>query len=146
MLDVKAFKFEDILDIEPKPEHLQTVSKIRSDRDRYEGRMVYDGFTARGESNSVACAGIVGEWTGRGVCWCVIDKNASLRFMVSFTSAVIDYLDRSQPEPYRRLEMTVQNGFDKALAWAMRLGFSIECIAEKYDEQGNDHILMSRIK
>lgn len=75
-----------------------------------------------GEEGVMCIAGVQGQWQGRGVAWCLLDKRAAKR-MLAMTRTVLRYLDGLN---YARLEMYVDAGFHEGCRWATMLGFKNE--------------------
>jgi len=94
------------------------------------------------ESNVLAIAGIAPQWENRAIMWSMISPLAG-RNMVAIHRAVIAKIDEV---PFRRLEATVDVGFEPGLRWMRMLGFSVEGYLRAYRPDGGDQILYSRIK
>ena len=79
-------------------------------------------FTALDDDGVIACAGVAEVWEGRGLAWALIGASAG-RHMLSVHRAVAGFLKQA---PYRRIEATVDDGFDEAHRWMRMLGFTLE--------------------
>lgn len=79
-------------------------------------------FTAKDGDNVIACAGVAEVWTGRAMAWALISEQAGRHFL-GIHRAVDGFLKQAQ---YRRIEATVDDGFDQAHRWMRMLGFQCE--------------------
>jgi len=84
-----------------------------------EGSMAY---TALEGDEVLACGGIIDVWPGRGLGWMFLSQNAGRR-MLSITRAVKRAIEAY---PLRRIEITVDDGFENGHQWARMLGFRLE--------------------
>lgn len=89
------------------------------------------------------CCGTAKQWEGRFVVWSVLSKFATKKKFVWISRKVKSYFDKSD---IRRLEMTIDVGFDQGVRWAELLGFKRECKMEKFNPDGTDAWLFSRVK
>lgn len=91
----------------------------------------------------VGAAGIYPIWHGRAICWALLGANAGPYF-VQIHRAVKRFLAIQQ---FRRLECTVDCGFDAGHRWARMLGFKREAERmQAFDAAGRDHALYARIR
>ena len=71
------------------------------------------------DGRPVACGGVIELWPGRGYAWALLADDSGPH-MHRITRTVRQFLDRA---PWRRVEMTVEAGFESGLRWARLLGF-----------------------
>lgn len=79
-------------------------------------------FTALHGETVLACAGVVEVWAGRALAWALIAEDAG-RHMLGIHRAVSGFLMQA---PYRRIEATVDEGFEAGHRWLRLMGFVLE--------------------
>lgn len=81
---------------------------------------------------------------GRGYAWALLADDSGPH-MHRITRAVRQFLDRA---PWRRVEMTVEAGFESGLRWARLLGFECETPRPMrgFAPHGADCYLFSRVR
>lgn len=99
-------------------------------------------FTGVADSEVIACAGVVMEWAGRGMCWAIVGENAGPHFR-AVHRAVSGFLAQTN---IRRLEMVVKKGFPEAHRWARMLGFKMEGCMHAYSPAGDDYYLYAKVR
>lgn len=101
-------------------------------------------FTGMVDGQVIACAGVAEVWQGRALAWALVGEAAG-RNMVALHRAVAGFLMQA---PYRRIEATVDAGFDAAHRWIKLLGFQCETPdgMRQYNPNGGDAFLYSRTK
>ena len=124
--------------------HKILLDMKRSDQDM--AVLAQDSFTAMCDDQPVCCAGFVEIWSGRGSVWSVFDRDVTHNIFLSIHRQVCQAIDAYQPKIFRRLELTVKDGFRQAHRWARSLGFEREGHMRKYDHYGNNYTLYSRIR
>lgn len=105
-------------------------------------------FTARAGSCVLACSGIVRQWHGRWSAWAIYGNVAiaNIRVMSLIARASKAFLDSQLSlNDVRRVECSVLSDFDRGHLFARRLGFTMDCVARRYDPLGRDHTLYSRV-
>lgn len=102
------------------------------------------GLAWTGEVNDrvVAVAGLLPQWENRAIAWAVISKHAGPHFR-SIHNAVHRFLIHA---PFRRIEATVDVGFDDGVRWMKMLGFEIEGYMKAYRPDGADMLLFARVR
>lgn len=89
----------------------------------------------------LGCAGIIEMWEGRGAVWSMLSGSIGRQF-VAVHRAVSGFLDASH---YRRLEATVDVGFEEGVRWIEMLGFRLETPCMKgYLPNGGDAAMYVR--
>lgn len=101
-------------------------------------------FTALADDRVLACAGVAEVWTGRALAWALLAGDAG-RHMIALHRAVAGFLAQA---PYRRIEATVDAGFDAAHRWIEMLGFQRETPdgMQGFNPDGSAAFLYSRVK
>lgn len=132
-------------------EHLARIDPGRDQGDWVERMRKYDGdphsWTGLRDGVPFICGGLARVWSGRWIGWVSFDCRVGVPAMRWITRTALIYLDRLQRhEEFRRVEMTVVDGFPSGAKWARMLGFKQEGFARCYDEFGHDHLLYSRIR
>lgn len=89
----------------------------------------------------LACAGLIPQWENRTMAWALIASEAGKHF-VSIHRAVKRTFAM---HPYRRIETTVNVGFEEGYRWANLLGFEREGLMRKYLPDGGDCYLYARV-
>lgn len=101
-------------------------------------------FTALEGDRVLACSGVVDMWDNRCVAWAYLDQRPGHHF-VSVHRAVARFLEGY---PCRRIEATVDAGFDDGHRWIKKLGFKLETPEpmQAYTPDGRAAYLYSRVK
>lgn len=96
------------------------------------------------ESNGevLAMGGIIRIWEGRGQAWMFISKNVRPH-MTALHRLVKTILINSD---LRRIEATVDVGFDAGMRWMKMLGFEMEGYMKGYMPGGSDAVLFARVR
>jgi hypothetical protein len=113
----------------------------------YYGEMIArsgDAFTVKDGEEVIMCCGCHELWNGRAEMWALVSKSAG-RHMASIHKAVKGYLLQAR---WKRIEATVDAGFDAGMRWLKMLGFENETpIPMKgYRPNGGDSYLFARVK
>lgn len=90
----------------------------------------------------VMIAGLAPQWTNRAIAWTLISQSAGKHF-VELHRYVDNFLDNSD---FRRIESTVDVGFEAGHRWMKMLGFEIEGYMKAYRPDGGDMVLYARVK
>ena len=99
-------------------------------------------FTAFDGTLVIACAGIVNCWRGRAQVWSLMSEHLP-KYRKAIHKAVSRYL---AAHPIRRLELTLDPEFSRAVAWAKRLGFTYESTMPAYGPNGELQDMYVRIQ
>lgn len=94
------------------------------------------------EGEIVAIAGLIPQWENRALAWAYISKNAGPHFR-KIHKAVCRFLDQSD---FRRIEATIDVGFDEGVRWIEMLGFEYEGYMKAYRPDGADMLLYARVR
>ena len=90
-------------------------------------------------------AGLIEMWPTRLVGWAMLSDTVNRRDMLWIHRAVKREI-HELPTVVKRVEITVDAGFDAGHRWAELLGFKPEGLMESYDPNGNDHVMFSRVR
>lgn len=93
----------------------------------------------------VGCAGILPQWPGRAIAWALLTRDLSARHFLQAHHKVLRVLHAAQRNGMRRIETTVDAGFDAGHRWVRALGFLPEGLMRGYSPEGRDHALYARI-
>lgn len=93
----------------------------------------------------VACAGILPQWPGRAIAWALLTRELGPRQFLRAHHKVAAVLRAAHAAGIRRIETTVDAGFNAGHRWARALGFRPEGLMRAYSPDGRDHLLYGRI-
>lgn len=79
-------------------------------------------FAAVEGDEVLGCGGVIEMWEGRAVAWAMLAGNIGNRFLL-IHRAVKKFFDTVD---YRRIEATVDVGFNPGVRWVEMLGFRLE--------------------
>jgi hypothetical protein len=99
-------------------------------------------WTAEHDGVVLGIAGLMPQWENRALAWALISKEAGPHFR-KFHGAVFRFLQMSD---FRRIEATVDVGFDAGERWLKLLGFEYEGRMTAYRPDGYDMLMYARIK
>jgi hypothetical protein len=101
-------------------------------------------FSAVAGDDVLACAGVSEVWEGRAVAWALVSEAAG-RHMLGIHRATAGFLAQAA---YRRIEATVDEGFEAAHRWLRLLGFSCETPAgmRGFNPDGRNSFLYARVQ
>lgn len=135
--------------VEFEPEHLDMLDIQEAQRIPEQDRRSFmgpygDSWTVMLDGHPIACGGFVKIWHERAAAWSLLGKEAK-DHLLFITRAVRRGMDTSG---YRRVEISVQAGFDEGMHWARMLGFTLETPepAKAYLPNGADAYLFSRVR
>jgi hypothetical protein len=94
---------------------------------------------------TVGCAGVLPQWPGRAFAWALLTRELTARHFLRVHHKVSDVLHRAQCNGTRRVETTVDAGFDAGHRWTRALGFKPEGLLRAYSPEGRDHVLYARV-
>lgn len=137
-----------------RPEHVRALEL--QDAQRYfagqlssadYGRMLANAgqaFTALDGDRVIACSGCMEIWDNRAMAWALIAKDAG-RHMVGVHKAVAGFLAGAK---WRRIEASVDVGFEPGMRWLRMLGFQQETPdpMRAYRPDGGDSYLFARVR
>lgn len=109
------------------------------------GRALEDsgsGWTALVDGRPVCCAGLVEQWEGRALAWCLLSEDSGTYF-VRLVRAIRRALDMAH---WRRVEANVDAEFVQGIRLANLLGFEVESKLQKFTPEGRDAFMYVRIK
>ncbi|HXN09694.1 MAG TPA: hypothetical protein VN859_00510 [Steroidobacteraceae bacterium] len=90
----------------------------------------------------IMCGGILTMNEHIGLLWALLSARAGTR-MIFLDRAVRRFIDS---EPVRRLEATVQKGFEPGCRWIKLLGFEYEGDMRAYGDGGETHERWARVR
>ena len=137
-----------------RPEHVRALELQQAQRyfagtlsgEDY-GRMLASAgqsFTALEGDRVIACSGCMEIWDNRAMAWALVSKDAG-RHMLGVHRAVAGFLAGAK---WRRIEASVDVGFEAGMRWMALLGFKQETPEpmRAYRPDGGDCYLFARIK
>lgn len=125
---------------QPAQQYLHRIVDVRADFTELANKGL--AWTAEHENRILAIAGVEPQWENRAIAFALISGSAGPYFR-AIHSAVHDFLNRT---PYRRIEATVDVGFEQGHRWIKMLGFEIEGYMRAYRPDGADMLLYARIR
>lgn len=100
-------------------------------------------LTVEDEGQVLMCTGMVPVFKEYGYLWSVLAPETGLK-MVGIHRIAVRFLDTLT---VRRLEATVEVGFDAGVKWMEMLGFELEAPRMRcYGPNGEDHMLFAKVK
>lgn len=104
-----------------------------------------EGLSWTGEQDGeiLICSGVIPIWDGRAQAWALVSPAAGKHF-AAIHRAVKRFLDIKMPDPFHRVEATVDVYFDPGHRWMRMLGFEPEALLHKYRPDGVDQCLYAR--
>jgi hypothetical protein len=125
---------------QPAQQYLHRIVDVRADFTELANK----GLAWTAESNGVilAVAGVEPQWENRATAFAIIADSAGFLFP-AIHKAVARFLDSTS---YRRIEATVDVGFEQGHRWIKMLGFEIEGYMRAYRPDGADMLLYARIR
>lgn len=93
----------------------------------------------------IGCAGILAQWPGRAIAWALLSRELTARHFLHAHHKVAAVMKAAHRAGARRIETTVDAGFDAGHRWARALGFAPEGLMRAYSPEGRDHVLYARI-
>jgi uncharacterized protein YciI len=101
-------------------------------------------FAATDGSRVIGCAGVVEVWDNRAMAWALMSRDAG-RQMLTVHRLVAGFLAQAK---WRRIEATVDAGFEAGHRWMRLLGFTLETPEpmRAYRPDGGDCFLYARVK
>jgi RimJ/RimL family protein N-acetyltransferase len=125
---------------QPAQQYLHRIVDVRADFTELASRGL--AWTAEHENQILAIAGVEPQWENRAIAFALIAEAAGAHFK-AIHSAVADFLNTA---PFRRIEATVDVGFEQGHRWIKMLGFEIEGYMRAYRPDGADMLLYARIR
>lgn len=138
-----------VLELQPQTAQAATGSIAKASVDVPHEKLGYlreFGFTAMASRSPAACAGVIPQWPGRGLAWMLVDRMVGRFEMLWLNRRVSEFLDKYQPNPFKRIEATTVCGFAQGSRWLRMLGFTYEAEMKLYDPVGRTHLLYSRVR
>lgn len=139
-MNVRPFRIEDISRIRLQRGQMGSVSIVTPDYAR--------SLSAAGPSITVerggeilGCAGIGIHNGGSGVLWGFISQNSGPHF-VRMDRIARRFISSIH---LRRLEATVEKGFEPGCRWLDLMGFHFEGVMRSYGPDGSDYLRYARI-
>jgi len=99
-------------------------------------------FTGEIDGKVVGIAGLSPQWENRAIIWSLLSEESGAHF-VHITKVALRLLEDC---PFRRVEATVDVGFEQGHRWIKMLGFELEGYMKAYRPDGADMILYARVK
>ena len=125
---------------QPAQQYLHKIVDVRADFTELAQRGL--AWTAEHENRILAIAGVEPQWENRAIAFALIAESAGEHFR-AIHSAVADFLFRA---PFRRIEATVDVGFEQGHRWIKMLGFELEGYMKAYRPDGADMFLYARVR
>jgi hypothetical protein len=137
-----------------KPEHLATLRLQAAQaylqpvltKPEYGAALVGpDTWTGIIHGQIVGCAGVLPQWPGRAIAWALLTRELTAHHFLRAHHKVTSVLRSAHRRGTRRIETSVDAGFDAGHRWAWALGFRPEGLMRAYSPEGRDHVLYACI-
>lgn len=111
------------------------------------GKALVGPYTWTGivDDRVVGCAGLLPQWPSRAIAWALLTGELTARHFLRAHHKVVAVLAAAQRAGTRRIETSVDAGFDAGHRWVRALGFAPEGLMRAYSPDGRDHVLYARI-
>ena len=142
MVEIRAYKFEDALEIEPS----ETGVKKHPDYEKW-AKMNEHGpaYTLLVNNEIIGCGGVRIFWEGCGEAWSILkDKTPQLlnMMLLEVSKKQIDKIIKECK--LRWIQMSVRTDFSKGIHFVQFLGFKRKCEMKGYLPDGSDALLYAR--
>lgn len=94
------------------------------------------------EDDVVAIFGAIEHWEGRVMIWSIMGENSG-RWMFQLTKIAVGFVSTLKG---RRIEATVEAGFEAGYRWMRMLGFAREARLHKYLPDGGDVVMYVQLR
>ncbi len=128
------------IELQQSQEYLITLGSVELDLTELSENAL--AWVIEVNSEIVTIAGLMPQWENRALAWAYVSKNAGAHFR-KIHKAVSRFLDQSD---YRRIEATIDVGFDAGVRWIEMLGFKYEGYMKAYRPDGADMLLYARVR
>jgi RimJ/RimL family protein N-acetyltransferase len=128
------------LHMQPAQEYLGRIVDVRADFTELSNQGL--AWTVEHDGDVIAFAGIEPQWQNRAIAFALLSETAGAHFP-AIHKAVLRFLEWA---PYRRIEATVDVGFEQGHRWIKMLGFEIEGYMRAYRPDGADMLLYARVR
>ena len=125
---------------QPAQQYLHRIVDVRADFTELSEQGL--AWTAEHENQILAIAGVEPQWENRATAFALVSGAAGPYFW-AIHSAVARFLDSTS---YRRIEATVDVGFEQGHRWIKMLGFEIEGYMRAYRPDGADMLLYAKVR
>jgi len=139
MVEIRPYKFEDAMKLEPKEEGV----KNKLDYETW-ARMNEMGpaYTIIVDGEIIACAGIRIFWEGSGEAWSILSKENSSKYirliMETFGKRLKFVVEKLK---FRWVQVSINSNNDKGIHFAQHFGFKRKCEMKGYLPDGSDAFL-----
>lgn len=142
MITVEKLKAEHVLSITPQPAQIQMVSELTESYAAQLENQPGVAFSVMLDGEAIACGGLAEIHDDRAVAWSLISEAALSHFKI--VHRVV--LRVMQSSHFSRIEMVVNADHKQAKRWAQSMGFTQEALMRKFNDDGSDAYLFSRIR
>ena len=142
MIEVRPYRYEDAMSIEPKEESV----KNQLDYETW-ARMNEMGpaYTIVVDGDIIACAGVRLFWEGVGEGWAILSKDKSpphLKLILEEFGKRFDFVIREMK--VRWIQVSLNKDNKKGIHFAQHFGFERKCTMSGYLPDGSDAFLYAR--
>lgn len=142
MLTLERLKLEHLKEIEMSAVEPSIVGAVKHE---HMMKLVESphNYAITYQGSVLVCGGVVEYWFGRAEAWALLSKYCSPH-LLEVQRIVIDFLNKV---PYRRVEASIQMGYEKGHRWVQALGFVLELGERKFFfPDGSSASLYARLK
>lgn len=142
MIELERFKLKHLFNFEPRLEFPDIIKNMEFNM----SHPTRECLSLMNGHRLVCIAGVNYLRTGVGEVWLIpgidVDKN-KLEFYKTIKWLIEEYL--MDTKQLHRLEMAIEDKWERGLRWAKSLGFEREGLMKKWSPDKKDHILYARL-
>lgn len=141
MIEVRPYKFEDVLAFDPK----EMGVKNQPDYEKWaKMNELGPGYTILVDDEIIACAGIRIFWEGVGEVWAIMSNDSSkyLRLILEEFGKRLEFT--IQELKMRWVQVSLNKNNEKGIHFAQHYGFKRKCEMAGYLPDGSDAVLFAR--
>ena len=139
MIEIRPYKFEDALILEPKEE---SIKDQKGYNDWAKMNELGPGYTIVVDDEIIACAGIRVFWEGTGEAWSILSKDKSgqhLKLILKEFGKRLEFVIKNMN--FRWVEVSLNKNNEKGIHFAQHFGFKRKCSKPRYLPDGSDALL-----
>lgn len=125
--------------IQPAQQYMHSMVDVATDLSRLSQKGL--AWTGEAEGQVIVIAGLMPIWENRALAWAMISESAGPHFAAIHKAVIKGIVDSG----IRRVEATVDIGFDQGHRWMKMLGFELEGYMKAYRPDGADMLLYARV-
>lgn len=140
MISAAPFEPQHLTSMQVQPAQAANIHLIRPEHLEFMARAgAWSGMVG---GHAVVCGGVIVNGLGIGQLWSYLSPEAA-RYMIPITRFGFRLLAITST---RRIEATARVDFGAGCRWLAMLGFQQEGVMRRFDPDGSDHYLYSRVR